>query len=240
MALPKIELPIYDLTIPSTEKVIQIRPFKVKEEKLLLIAAESNDPDEMINATKQVVNNCVVSEKFDIEKLPYFDVDYIFIALRAKSVGDKIEMKYTCNAVTEEGQTCGGSFDAEIDISNVQVITNDETLKIDLGNINIKMKYPSYTVMKSISDKDSVIDRKIKLISACVDVVTQGDKVYTRKDFTEKEMVNFIENLTESQYKKLEIFVDELPYFIVKLEKKCPKCGFNHIMEYNDLTDFFQ
>lgn len=240
MALPKIELPIYDLTIPSTEKVIQIRPFKVKEEKLLLIAAESNDPDEMINATKQVVNNCVVSEKFDIEKLPYFDVDYIFIALRAKSVGDKIEMKYTCNAVNEEGKTCGGSFDAEFDISNVHVVTNGETLKIDLGNITMKMKYPNYTVMKAISDKDSVIDRKIKLIAACVDVVTQGDKVYTRKDFTEKEMVNFIENLTESQYKKLEVFVDNLPYFIVKLEKDCPKCGFHHVMEYNDLTDFFQ
>ena len=140
MALPKIELPIYDLTIPSTEKVIQIRPFKVKEEKLLLIASESNDPDEMINATKQVVNNCIVSEKIDIEKLTFFDIDYIFIALRAKSVGDKIEMKYTCNAIDQEGKSCGGTFDAEIDISNVKVIKSDD-MKIDMGNIHMKMKY---------------------------------------------------------------------------------------------------
>lgn len=240
MALPKIELPIYDLTIPSTEKVIQIRPFKVKEEKLLLIAAESNDPDEMINATKQVVNNCIITEKVEIDKLTFFDIDYIFIVLRAKSVGDKIAMKYTCNAVVEEDKICGGSFDAEFDISNVKVIKNDDNMKIDLGNITMKMKYPNYTVMKAISDKDSVIDKKIKLIAACVDMVTQGDKVYTRKDFTEKEMINFIENLTENQYKKLEIFIDDLPYFIVRLEKDCPKCGFHHVMEYNDLTDFFQ
>lgn len=239
MALPKIELPIYDLKIPSNGKEIQIRPFKVKEEKLLLMANESNDPDEMINATKQVVNNCIVSEKVDIEKLTFFDIDYIFIALRAKSVGDKIEMKYTCNAVTEDDKTCGGSFDAEIDISNVIIIKSDD-MKIDLGGVQIKMKYPSYSIMKAISDKDSVIDKKIKLIAACTDVVTQGDKVYTRKDFTEKEMIGFIENLSEQQYRKLEVFVNNLPYFIVRLEKKCPKCGFDHVMEYNDLTDFFQ
>lgn len=239
MALPKIELPIYDLTIPSTEKVIQIRPFKVKEEKLLLIASESNDPDEMINATKQVVNNCIVSEKIDIEKLTFFDIDYIFIALRAKSVGDKIEMKYTCNAIDQEGKSCGGTFDAEIDISNVKVIKSDD-MKIDMGNIHMKMKYPGYSIMKTISDKDSIIDKKIKLIAACVDVITQGDKVYTKKDFTEKEMKDFIENLSRQQYKKLEDFVDNLPYFIVRLEKECPKCGFNHVMEYNDLTDFFR
>jgi len=239
MALPKIELPIYDLKIPSNGKDIQIRPFKVKEEKLLLIAAESNDPDEMINATKQVVNNCIVSEKIDIEKLTFFDIDYIFIALRSKSVGDKIEMKYTCNAVTEDSKTCGGSFDAEIDISNVVIIKSDD-MKIDLGSVHMKMKYPSYSIMKAISDKDSAIDKKIKLIAACVDVATQGDKVYTRKDFTDKEMIGFIEELSEQQYKKLEVFVNNLPYFIVRLEKDCPKCGFHHVMEYNDLTDFFQ
>jgi hypothetical protein len=239
MALPKIDLPIYDLKIPSTGKEIQIRPFKVKEEKLLLIAAETADPDEIINSTKQVVNNCIVTEGVDIDKLTYFDIDYIFIALRSKSVGDKVEMKYTCNAVVED-KPCGASFDAEIDISNVEIVKNDSTLKLNLGNIIMKMRYPNYTTMKSISDKDSAIDKKIKILAACIDVVTQGDKVYTRKDFSEKEMIDFIENLTEQQYRTLEIFVDELPFFIVKIEKKCPKCGFEHVMEYNDLTDFFQ
>jgi len=241
MALPKIELPIYDLIIPSTGKEIQIRPFKVKEEKLLLMAVQSDDPDEMINATKQVVNNCIVTEKIDIEKLTYYDVDYIFIALRAKSVGDKIEMKYTCNAVNEEGITCGGSFDAEVDISNVQVLTPTKDLKFDLGSgITMKMKYPSYTIMKAISDKDSIIDKKIKIIAASIDMMTQGDKVYTRKDFTEKEAISFIESLSKQQFNILSEFVDNFPYFIVRLEKKCPKCGFDHVMEYNDLTDFFQ
>jgi len=241
MALPKIELPIYDLKIPSTGKDIQIRPFKVKEEKLLLMAAESNDPDEMINVTKQIVNNCILTDKIDLEKLTFYDVDYIFIALRAKSVGDKIEMKYVCNAVDDQGKTCNESFDAEFDISNVHIIEPVKDLKFDLGsNVIMKMKYPNYTIMKKISDKDSNIDKKIKIIAASMDVVTQGNKVYTRKDFTEQEAITFIENLTEIQFKKLSDFVDDFPYFIVRLDKKCPKCGFEHTMEYNDLTDFFQ
>ena len=153
--LPKIDLPIYELTLPSTGKKVKVRPFLVKEEKLLLMALESDDDLEIVNTTKQIINNCIVSEKIDVNTLPFFDVDYLFIALRAKSIVEKVDIKYTCKNVVD-GQTCGSSFNAEIDVSNVKII-KDETVPnvIDLkNNVKVKMKYPSYTTMKLIMDNE--------------------------------------------------------------------------------------
>lgn len=110
MPLPKIELPTYELTIPSNGDVIKVRPFTVKEEKLLLIAAESKDANEIISTVKQVINNCIIEGAVDINKSPFFDIDYIFIFLRAKSVSETVPMRMTCNNVLEDGTTCGNMF----------------------------------------------------------------------------------------------------------------------------------
>jgi len=121
--LPKIDLPIYEIKLPSSKKLVKIRPFVVREEKLLLMALESGDEKEIIETTKQIVNNCLV-DKVDIDKLPFFDVDYIFIALRAKAVGDTIDVKYTCyNEV--DGKSCDNTFPAKIDVMNYTLIKDD-------------------------------------------------------------------------------------------------------------------
>jgi predicted Zn-ribbon and HTH transcriptional regulator len=240
MALPQIDLPIYDLKIPSTGQEIKIRPFKVKEEKLLLMAAESNDNMEIINTTKQVLNNCILTEGVDIEKLPFFDVDFLFIAIRAKSIGETIELEFTCNAVKDE-KKCGHVFSDNLDLTKCRVIKNDKIEKnINLGGgLAMKMKYPSYTVMKFMDDGEQVLDRKVKIIAACIEMIQKGDDVYTTKDFTFEELKNFIEELSEAQYIKLEEFVDNFPYFVVDIETQCPKCKTKHRKEYRDFSAFF-
>ena len=125
MPLPKLDVPLYQIKIPSTGKEITIRPFLVKEEKLLLIAAQSKDQAEIINTTKQIINNCIVDGDVNVETLPFFDIDYIFIALRAKSVGESIDINFTCNNVIEDGEACGSRFTAKIDITNCEIVKNE-------------------------------------------------------------------------------------------------------------------
>lgn len=237
--LPKIDLPIYEIKLPSSGKPLKVRPFVVKEEKLLLMALESSDEREIIETTKQVVNNCII-DKIDIDKIPFFDVDYIFIALRAKSVGESIDVKYTCyNEVN--GISCDTTFPAKIDVMNYTLIKNENIKdKIQLtGSLSVKMKYPSYTVMRLLESDMGNFDKKINIIAECIDVVADKDKVYTRKDYTNEELIDFIENLPQQQYKKLEEFIDNFPTFSITSKAVCPKCKFEHELDYRDFTDFF-
>lgn len=242
MTLPKIDVPTYDVTLPSNGKTVKIRPFLVKEEKLLLIAVESKDNESIIKTTKQIINNCIISGNVDVEKLPFFDIDYLFIALRAKSIGENIELSFTCNNTTPEGNKCGGVFQADIDISNCQIEKNENiSMDISLNNtLSIKMKYPTYTIMKEIMGNESILEKKIRVICNCVDRVVNGDKVYTTKDFSKEELKDFVESLTQEQYKKLEEFVDALPTFYIASKAKCPKCQYDHNIKYTDFTRFFQ
>jgi hypothetical protein len=241
MTLPKIDVPTYDVTIPSSGKSIKIRPFLVKEEKLLLMAVESKDNENIIKTTKQIINNCIVSGDVDVEKLPFFDIDYLFIALRAKSIGESIEINYTCNN-TVNGNKCGGVFETNIDISNCVIEKpNDVDMNLKLTNkITVKMKYPTYSIMKMIMSNETVLEKKIRVICSCVDRIVNEDKVYTSKDFSKEELKRFIEGLTQEQYKILEDFVDNLPTFYISSKSVCPKCQYEHNIKYTDFTRFFQ
>lgn len=240
MALPKIDLPVYELKLPSNNKQVKIRPFLVKEEKLLLMAVESNDEAEIINTTKQVINNCLIDSDVNIETLPFFDVDYLFIALRAKSVGESIEVKFTCNNFVNDS-ICGYVFPAKIDIANCQ-ISKDDTIKniVDVGkNIKIKMKYPNYTAMKTILDNDNVLNKQLNIIASCVDQIIDGDKIHTSKDFTREELIAFLESLTKEQYVKLEEYINNFPSFVISTKAQCGKCGYEHNLIYDDFASFF-
>lgn len=235
--LPKMTLPTYEVTLPSTGKKVKIRPFLVKEEKLLLMALESNDNEEIIKTTLQVVQNCLLDKDIDVESLPFFDVDYLFIALRAKSVGESIEVRFTCNNVTEEKTFCGNEFKANIDISNCKIRKDpDITNEIPLGQgVVVKMKYPSYSEMKKINLEKNVT---YNIISSCLEMIIQGENVHTRKDFS-AEIDEFLGNLTKEQYSKLAEFAESLPSFCVTTEAKCPKCEHNHHIEYDEFESFF-
>lgn len=241
MTIPKVDVPIYELTIPSTGKEVRVRPFIVKEEKLLLMAAETNDSDEIIKTTKQVITNCLIDDDIKVDNLPFFDVDYLFIALRAKSIGETVEMRFTCNNEVD-GHRCGTVFDTNLDIAKAVIDKNDSIPNVcDLGSgVTVKMKYPNYSLMKSINDNMNVIDKKVLIIANCIDQIVRKDKVYTAKDFSKQELTEFVEGLTKENYDKLEMFIDNFPGFVVRLEETCPGCGFTHRMNYRDFTSFFR
>lgn len=237
--LPVIDLPTYELKIPSNGLMIKVRPFKVKEEKLLLIASESNDENDIINTTKQVIKNCIVSEDVDIEKLPFFDIDYIFIALRAKSVGESIDVNFTCNNIIN-GQVCENIFPAKIDIANCRVINSINNMNIEIGRgITFRMKWPTYTALKSIVESSRDIDKELHIIAASIDSIVDKEKVYTTKDITKDELVAYIENLTQEQYVKLTDFIGNFPSFVVTSNATCDKCGYDHKLEYRNFESFF-
>jgi len=251
MSLPNNDLPQYELNVPSTGKSITVRPFTVKEEKLLLIASESKDENEIINTTKQIVKNCILSEDIDVNNIPFFDMDYIFIALRAKSVGESIKIKFRCNHNVynndqgipmdgDYGNPCDNNFDANIDIKDCKVEMNDQNPEIHLGSgMMVKMKYPTYAVMKSTGAIEDNLSRKIKIIAASIDYVIKADKTYTAKDFTRQEIIDFVEGLIQEQFKKLEVWVDNFPTFAVHTTTVCPKCNFEHKITYTDFSAFF-
>lgn len=241
MDLPKIDVPIYELKLPSNGKSIRVRPFLVKEEKLLLIAVESKDQNTIIQTTKQIINNCLIDNDVNIEKLPFFDIDYLFIALRAKSVGETVSVNFICN-VYEAGKKCGMMFPVDIDILKCEVkkqVDVSPTIKLT-DKVTIKMKYPSYEVMKRFVENEDVLTKKIKLIASSIDQIVDGDKVMSSKDFSKEQLEQYIETFTEEQFKKFELFIDNFPSFVILAEGNCPKCKFNHKLEYTDFTSFFR
>lgn len=241
MALPELILPIYELTIPSSGKQIKVRPFVVKEEKILLMAAESNDDLEIINTTIQVIKNCIVEGDVVVEKLPFFDIDYLFIALRAKSIGETVDMSFVCNNETGDDSICGNKFEAPIDIGNVTVIKDDSiSNEVKLSStVSLKLKYPTYSVMRMINDDDSIIERKIKILMNCIDYIVDKDKVLSSKDYSKEELRAFVESMTEEQFSKVDPFITNFPSFSVNFEKECNRCGFVHQIEYKDFNSFF-
>jgi T4 bacteriophage base plate protein len=239
MELPKIDLPIYWLTVPSKGEKYQFRPFLVKEEKLLLIAAESKDPNDIVQTTLQVVNNCCLEKDFDINKLPYFDIDYLFIALRAKSISETIELKFTCNNVVEDHK-CGNIFPVTLDIANVAMRTVDVESKIEIsGTKGMKLRYPTYAEMKQASTKQLDMEKKIVLMSKCIEYIYDQDQIYNYKDYTDQELIDFIEGLTEGTYKRLEKWLENFPSFFIAATAPCDKCGFNHSISYDKFQSFF-
>jgi hypothetical protein len=241
MALPELILPIYELTIPSSGKQIKVRPFVVKEEKILLMAAESDDDQEIINTTIQVIKSCIVEGDVNIEKLPFFDIDYLFIALRAKSIGETVDMSFICNNIVEDEGLCGHKFEAPIDISKATII-KDDTISSDIklsGTVSLKLKYPTYSVMRMLKDDDNPIERKIKILINCIDYIADKDKVLSSKDYSKEELRTFVESMTEEQFSKMDSFITNFPSFSVNLEKECGKCGFTHLIEYKDFNSFF-
>lgn len=239
MPLPKIDLPLYDLTIPSTGKTIKVRPFVVKEEKLLLMALEGKNPTELVATVKQVINNCIQDNSVDIEKLPFFDVDYMFIFLRAKSVGETVTVNMTCNNVLDDNSVCNHKFQTEMDIGKIDIVDPKKSPDIKLtAKTGVRMRYPSYAVMRRL-EQLSDLEKKTEIICASIDYVYDDKGMYKHTDYTPEELKDFVEGLTEESYLKLEEWIDNFPSIAALLEAKCEKCGFEHKVRYTDFIDFF-
>ena len=213
MPLPKIEQPLFDLTIPSTGKNVKFRPFTVKEEKILLIAQESNDIKQIVNSIKQIVGNCVYD--VDVDKLAMFDLEYILINLRAKSVNNEIEFKIKDPDTEEE-------IELSLDINDIEVkISDDHSKVIKLSDdIHIMMKYPQIDQLIDLqkSEKENQSEALFEIMMGCIDSVVQGEEVYSLKDFTKAEVDEFLESLSSHHVESIKNFFDTMP--ILRYEKK--------------------
>ena len=239
MALPKLNVPVYEAILPSTEKVIKYRPFLVKEEKLLLTALEADDSKALSSAVKQIVNNCVQGE-LDVDNLSTFDIEYLFLRLRAKSVGEKVTVGLRpWGCPKNEGKLCENSTSVEINLEEVKVDKSTaSSSKIMLDDkIGIKMKYPDIDSVNIIGTSSDAAGMDI--IRGCVDMIFTEEETHERDSFTDKELDEFIDSLNSQQFKLIKDFFDNMPILTHTVKYKCETCGEKKETTLTGLNSFF-
>ena len=238
MALPIIENPRYELTLPSSDVQVQFRPFIVKEEKILLIAMETKDNNEIVNATKDILKACTF-EKLDIESLPMFDIEYLLLQIRSKSVGEVANFKVIC---PDDKQT---ATDVELNLSTVQVqVDDDHSNKVVIDEerkLGLVLNYPSLGITKAGFDVNKEnVETMFNVVASCIDHIYEGDKTYPAKDSTKKELVEFLEGLSQKAFLKIKKFFDTMPQLRHEVEVTNPKTGIVSKVTFKGLQDFFQ
>ena len=235
MALPQLNAARYKTVIPSTEKVIEYRPYLVKEEKILMLAMESNDQQQMIGAIKDVLRNCIYDD-IDTEKLAMFDLEFLFLQLRSKSVGESILLKAKCEA-------CEGLTDVEINIGDVDPPASKEGNGnvIELTkNIGITLRYPTIKDVEGFKEDDlKSIDGLVKLIIQLIDTIYDEDNVYDAAQESEKDLVEFIDGFNNDQFMKVAKFFEDLPALTYDMVYDCANCGVKNETEIRGLQSFF-
>ena len=238
MPLPKIATPTYELELPSTEQTIQYRPFLVTEEKVLVIALESEDTKQITTAIKSVIKNCILTKGIKVETLPTFDIEYLFLNIRGKSVGEEIEVNLVCPD-DEETQVS-----TVINLDDIKVQKNEDhtnQIKID-KNIMMETKYPSLEqIIKNNFDFDdkSVMDQSFDLIASCIDKIYTEDDIWIAEDCTKKEITDFLESMNSSQFKDIEKFFETMPKLSHKVKIKNPNTKVQSEIVLEGLSSFF-
>ena len=236
MALPKLNTPTYELEVPSTDEKIKYRPFLVKEEKILLMAMESKDNAQIINAVKDIVSSCTF-EKLNVATMPMFDMEYIFLNIRAKSVGEVSKIKILC---PDDKKTYAS---VELDLTKVEVQVGDEhSNKIELtDDMGLIMTYPTIDSFLESGIEDINANNMLDVIGTCILQIYEqkGEKVYQAKDQTKKELTEFIESMNSNQFKKLQSFFDTMPKLTHTIKVKNPKTKKTSDVKLTGLNDFF-
>ena len=236
MALPKLNTPTYELEMPSTDEKIKYRPFLVKEEKILMMALETKDNAQIINAVKDIVTECTFN-KVNIESIPMFDTEYIFLQIRSKSVGEVSKIKILC---PDDKKTYAN---VEIDLNEVAVQVDDEhTNKIELtDSMGLIMTYPNINSFTESGIQEINASNMLDVISACILQIYEdnGEKVYEAKDQTKKELIEFIESMNTEQFIKVQKFFDTMPKLKHTIKVKNPKTKKTSDVTLSGLSDFF-
>ena len=237
MPLPKIATPTYELVLPSSGRKIKYRPFLVKEEKILIIALESQDQKQIANAVKSILASCILTKGTKVDKLSTFDIEYLFLNVRGKSVGEQIEVMVTC---PDDGKT---QVPMSINIDSIKVQKNSEhnpDIKLD-DTYTLKMRYPSLNefIKTNFSAEDIKVDDTFDLIASCVDQVYSEEESWTQADCTKKELTDFIESLNSAQFKEIEKFFDTMPKLTHKVKVKNPNTKVESEIVIEGLQSFF-
>jgi len=238
MPLPQIATPTYELTLPSTGETIDYRPFLVKEEKLLVLAMETEDSKDITKAVKTVIKNCIQTKGIKVEELPTFDIEYLFLNIRGKSVGEEVEVKIIC---PDDGKT---QVPVTINIDEIEVEKDkNHTTKFAIDeNLMIEMKYPSLDqFIKSNFDFSggNQMEQSFELISTCVDKIFNEEEVWVAADFSKKELMDFIESMNSTQFKKIESFFETMPKLKHEIKVKNPETGKSSLVVLEGLSSFF-
>lgn len=239
--LPKIDAPIFELKLPISKLDITFRPFLIKEQKILLMAGESDEKDFLYKNIKQIIKNCLISD-IDIDELSAIDIEYFFLHLRAKSVGEIVETKYKCENYIEEkdGDVCGNLMSVEYNILDTEVEMNGYNDIIQLTDtIGLKMKIPTYDVIEKNINNLHSDDIIFSIIKNSIQYIYDEDNMYYIKDTTQQELDEFIDSLSVVQLKKIREFFEHIPSLKKELNVKCSSCGFEHKIIIKGIVNFF-
>ncbi|MAG26632.1 hypothetical protein CMI47_13915 [Candidatus Pacearchaeota archaeon] len=233
MPLPVLSTPTYELTIPSSGQTVQYRPFLVKEEKILLMANEGGEASEIVRAMKQIIGNCI-QNGYNTDNMPLFDVEYIFLKLRSKSVNEFSEVGFRCPECDEVNRV-------QIDLSSVEIFTDDaHSNKVELTNdIGLIMKYPQLDSINMNDLQSTDVDTIFNVVSSCIDSIYQGEEIHDSGDYTKEEISEFINNLTQEQFLKIQQFFDTMPKLSHTVPYTCNKCEYDEPLVLEGLQNFF-
>tara|TARA_B100000963_G_scaffold343920_1_gene346225 strand:- start:874 stop:1590 length:717 start_codon:yes stop_codon:yes gene_type:complete len=237
MPLPKISTPTYEMVLPSSNRKIKYRPFLVKEEKVLIIALESQDQTQIANAIKDILSSCILTKGTKVDKLSTFDIEYLFLNVRGKSIGEKIEVMVTC---PDDEKT---QVPTSIDIDSIKVNKSKDhksDIKLD-DQYTLKMRYPSLNefIKTNFSGDGVQVDDTFDLIASCIDQIYSEEESWASQDCTHKEMVEFLEQLNSSQFKEIESFFNTMPKLSHTVKVKNPNTGVESDVVLEGLQNFF-
>lgn len=237
MSLPRIAIPEHDVKLLSQKKKVNFRPYLVREEKLLLMAKQSDDPKEIERAVKQIIAACTF-DKLDVEKLPPFDLAFLFLQLRAKSVNNVVELRYICQKQNEQGEPCGAIVTMMVNLDEVKlVVPEGHTNKIQLtDDLGVTLRYPTTELGKMLETPESDM---ADLLCGTLDTIYTKDEVWECKEQSEQDIRTFVENLTIPHAEKLKTFFDTMPHLEYTVPFKCGKCGYSEDIVLTELADFF-
>jgi hypothetical protein len=246
MPLPKINAPMLELNLPSTGQAVKYRPFLVKEQKILLMAMNTDDETAMIVAVKQIVNNCMIDPVLDVNKMPIFDLEYFFLRLRAKSVGEDINLTLRHpTGMNSKGKECDGATEMKLNLLDVDVIKTiahtDKVVLDDETGVGIKFKYPDGELATSfkIDENSNQMEVATDAMLNCIEYIFDKDNVYQKADTTRDELIEFIDNLSQEQFLKLSNFFETMPKLKHEIKWNCKKCGCSDSVTLEGLGSFF-
>ena len=239
MPLPKINTPTYELVLPSNGKKIKYRPFLVREEKILIMAMESEDMKQITNAIVQILSDCIISKDVKVESLSTFDIEYLFLNVRGKSVGETVEVNITC---PDDGET---QVEMVIDIDSIKVQKtkgHKNIIKLD-DNLSMKLKYPSLEQFVEnnfeVAETQSSVGQSLSMITSCIEMVYNNDESWEATDCTKEELEEFIEQLNTKQFKEIENFFTTMPKLSHTIVVKNPNTGVESEVVLEGLASFF-
>ena len=239
MPLPKIATPTYELVLPSSDRKIKYRPFLVKEEKILIIAMESEDQKQITNAIKSVINNCILTRGIKVDKLSTFDIEYLFLNIRGKSVGENVEVIVTC---PDDNET---EVSVVIPLDEIKIKKDpdhNKDIKLD-DNLVMRMRYPSLSEFVKTNfdlDDEITVDQSFDLIISCIEQVYNEEESWNASDCTKKEMTDFLEQLSSKQFKEVEKFFDTMPKLSHTIKVTNPKTKVKNEVLLEGLSSFFE